>query len=325
MDRIEFAQSIERVLQAYEAGQEAELVAARERILELETEVAAAHQLLEQHGDITDRLQDDELRERLENLKSTHFDTRLREAGVILENRLRGLIGSKGHGETGSRLVDLAFAPNSGALKVSEVTSEQQGLHSLYRGAIQFIRNPPMHKLIEYPEQTAYALLTMIDALLVLLDEVTAPQRNPEEKDRKRHVKFTVDMLRQALATARDRKAAERVSQILDWALDKKLYLQSTGVNPSFGIREHTGKRMMTVKVDGSMYLSLAPDRFGHPGGREDLFESYQSLGLIQRFERLDEINDGRFSQRLLSELSDDEFWDFMVVINTYFDSPLAD
>lgn len=319
MDRSELTQSIERVLQAYEAAQEAELVAARQRILELETEVAAAHQLLEQREDIADRLQDDELRERLEDLKNARFDTRLREAGVILENRLRGLVGSKGQGLTGSKLVDVAFTPNSGVVQVSEIAGEQVGLQSLYRGAIQFIRNPPMHKLIEYPEQTAYTLLTMIDALLVLLDEVTAVEKSPKDKMAKSHVRFTVEMLREAIARAPNRRAAERFSRILDWSLSDNLYVPSTGVNPSFGIRGQTRKRMVTVKVNGSIYLCLLPERFAEPRDRQNLFAAYQSLGLIPSFEQLDEINDGRFSQRLLSELSDEEFETFMSVLDTYF------
>lgn len=325
MDRIELTQTIEHALQTYEAGQTAELRVARERILELETEIAAVHQVLEQQGDIMDRLQDDELRERLQDLKNARFDTRLREAGVILENRLRGMVGPNGHGQTGARLVDLAFAPNVGVLQVSDVTGEQVGLQSLYRGAIQFIRNPPMHKLIEYPEQTAYTLLTMIDALLVLLDEVTSVEQSPEEKTAKPHVRFTVDMLRETIATARNRQAAERFSRILDWTLFNKLYVQSTGVNPSFGISGRTGKRMVTVKVNGSAYLCLLPGRFATPADRQNLFEAYQSLGLIQRFEQLDEINDGRFSQRLLSELSDEEFDMFMEVLDTYFNPPASD
>ena len=41
----------------------------------------------------------------------------------------------------------------------------------LYRGAMQFIRNPPMHKLVEYKEETARLLLRLIDSLLQLLSE----------------------------------------------------------------------------------------------------------------------------------------------------------
>ena len=42
----------------------------------------------------------------------------------------------------------------------------------LYRGAMQFIRNPPMHKLIQYPESTVRLFLRLIDSLLRLLSEL---------------------------------------------------------------------------------------------------------------------------------------------------------
>lgn len=52
----------------------------------------------------------------------------------------------------------------------SSHVGEQQGVQFLYRGAMQFIRNPPMHKIIDYPESMAQQFLRLIDALMMLLD-----------------------------------------------------------------------------------------------------------------------------------------------------------
>jgi len=42
---------------------------------------------------------------------------------------------------------------------------------ALERGALQFIRNPPMHKLVEYTDETTVHLVRLIDSLLQLLSE----------------------------------------------------------------------------------------------------------------------------------------------------------
>ncbi|MBN1935729.1 MAG: hypothetical protein JW934_13760 [Anaerolineae bacterium] len=58
----------------------------------------------------------------------------------------------------------------------SSHSGEQDGVRVLYRGAMQFIRNPPMHKLIEYPENTARLLIRLVDSLLQLLSEAKLRQ-----------------------------------------------------------------------------------------------------------------------------------------------------
>ena len=101
----------------------------------------------------------------------------IREAGVVLEDRLRAM-GKAGSDLEGVRLVDALLTPGKGRLMFSRHTGEQDGVRMLYRGAMQFIRNPPMHKLIEYPEDTARLFIRLIDSLLQLLSE--AEQRQVE-------------------------------------------------------------------------------------------------------------------------------------------------
>jgi hypothetical protein len=60
-------------------------------------------------------------------------------------------------------------------LSFSSHPGEQEGVRMLYRGAMQFIRNPPMHRPIGYAEDTARLLIRLIDSLLRLLDEGKGP------------------------------------------------------------------------------------------------------------------------------------------------------
>lgn len=121
-------------------------------------------------------VRDSALRQRLSQLGSPPFDTLVREAGVVLEDRLRRVAGEKDTNLHGVALVDALLSPNKARVIFSENPGEQDGARMLYRGAMQFIRNPVMHRLIEYPEKEARIFIGVIDALLQLLSEV-APEK----------------------------------------------------------------------------------------------------------------------------------------------------
>jgi len=94
------------------------------------------------------------LQDRLDRIAAAPLDTIIREAGVVFEDRLRSVSGLS-RSMYGTRLVDAVFKPEEGKLIVSTHRGEQEGLQMLFRGAMQFIRNPPMHNLIDYHENTA--------------------------------------------------------------------------------------------------------------------------------------------------------------------------
>jgi hypothetical protein len=108
------------------------------------------------------------LKARIDRLTSAPLDTVIREAGVVFEHYLRNKVDPNS-GRYGVDLID--FALKSGdKLVFSSHGGEQQGIYYLFRGAMQFIRNPPMHKIIDYPESMAQQYLRLIDSLMILLD-----------------------------------------------------------------------------------------------------------------------------------------------------------
>jgi hypothetical protein len=113
---------------------------------------------------------DETLRSRLVPLGSSPLDTLIREAGVVLEDRLR-THARAGSTNFGKSLVDEVLNPRNGTLVFSSHEGEREGVYMLFRGAMQFIRNPPMHRLIEYHEDTAALFIRLIDSLLSLLAE----------------------------------------------------------------------------------------------------------------------------------------------------------
>jgi uncharacterized protein (TIGR02391 family) len=107
--------------------------------------------------------------ELLENQK--YYINAIRSAGLVLEVRLRKTIGGDGPEKfkEGVKLVDYALQKDSGRLIISEHPAEQEGVHMLFRGATQFVRNPPSHKKLQYTELEARQAVGLIDYLLSLL------------------------------------------------------------------------------------------------------------------------------------------------------------
>ena len=109
-----------------------------------------------------------DLRTRLARLSTAPLDTVIREAGVMFEHHLRNK-ADPNSSKHGVDLIDDALKPG-GKLVFSAHPGEQQGIQFLFRGAVQFIRNPPMHRIIDYPESMAQQFLRLIDSLMILLD-----------------------------------------------------------------------------------------------------------------------------------------------------------
>jgi hypothetical protein len=164
-----------QVLEEYEMAWQERLQEAENRANIAETEVKKLNEKLSRSNSVMSEITDDILKKRIGTLLKSPLDTMIREAGVILEDRLRekGEAGSDLHGVG---LVDALLVPGTEKLIFSTQKSEQEGVRFLYRGAMQFIRNPPMHKLREYREDNARLLIRLIDSLLQLLSQAELKQ-----------------------------------------------------------------------------------------------------------------------------------------------------
>jgi hypothetical protein len=105
------------------------------------------------------------------------FDTVLRDAGVVIESRIREATGLA-ENLIGEVLLAKAFATDSGELIFSSDKSEQKAVHNLFLGFFGFIRNSVNHRLVPtYTKERAAQVLGMADYLLFLLSQ--GQRRNP--------------------------------------------------------------------------------------------------------------------------------------------------
>jgi len=178
---------------------------------------------------IKTEINDHELRQRFSKLGSPHLDTLIREAGVVLEDRLRS---ASGHTTLyGVELVDAALGTGDKALKFSLHPGEQEGARMLYRGAMQFIRNPPMHKLADYPLETARVFIRLIDSLLLLLPKSPSTQATITHRGRKKwSEKDFFGHLQQNVESNK----VELVRELYDWST-------KTADNVAFGVGQRDG------------------------------------------------------------------------------------
>ncbi len=135
------------------------------RIAELERRLKIAER--NPHSLITD----DELRSRCLDLieRETHYDRAVREACVVLEDRVRKAIGA-GRDAYGTDLMNRAFNADRGPLRLSQQRSEQTGVMHLYAGMMGFFRNSAGHNLVDdYTQDDALRFVAFVDLLLSMV------------------------------------------------------------------------------------------------------------------------------------------------------------
>ena len=102
------------------------------------------------------------------------FDRVIREAAVVLEDRVRGAVG--GSERVGVPLMEFAFSAESPKLRLSKNKREQLGAMQLYVGVMAFFRNPAGHILNDdYTREDAVQFIAMVDLLLGLLGRAERP------------------------------------------------------------------------------------------------------------------------------------------------------
>ena len=127
-------------------------------------------QLRERCLDLFDKFREDGKHERL--------DSFITEATRILEDKMKHL--SKGPKDCfGPDLATHAFGGKSTLLRISDIPSEQEAAHLLYRGMFEFIRNPAHHHLMgELSPDRVLQLVGFIDYVLQLAEASEKPVKS---------------------------------------------------------------------------------------------------------------------------------------------------
>jgi hypothetical protein len=99
------------------------------------------------------------------------WDSAVRTAGVILEERLRDVGGITDHGRVGRDLVNDIFGNNGTLADEFSLGAERQGYRDLYAGIVGAFRNPYAHRLVDPIPDEGGALIVFINLLLRRLED----------------------------------------------------------------------------------------------------------------------------------------------------------
>ena len=102
----------------------------------------------------------------------TLWDSAVRTATVILENRLRTTGGVADPTKTGLVLVNTVFGKDGSLAARFTVDAEREGYRSLYAGIISVVRNRYGHRLMDPVPADGGAILVFIDLLLKMLEDL---------------------------------------------------------------------------------------------------------------------------------------------------------
>lgn len=130
---------------------------------------------------------DDELLRRCGHLlRIGAFDEAVRNAFVLLEERLRVAVNQEGI--TGTSLANFAFkADGPLAKQLSHNPSEREGLRELYSGAFKLFRNPTAHGVVGYDSVEGKSIIGLVNLLLKILaraSELPPPSFFPDNLEK---------------------------------------------------------------------------------------------------------------------------------------------
>jgi len=100
------------------------------------------------------------------------WDSAVRTAGVILEDRLRQVGGIRDAGRVGRDLVNDVFGQSGTLTSKFPSDSERLGYRDLFAGVVGALRNPYAHRLVDPSPEDGGAFMMFMNLLLKLLEDL---------------------------------------------------------------------------------------------------------------------------------------------------------
>jgi len=131
--------------------------------------------------------------------------------------------------------------------------------------------------------------------------------------------KWTVDKLKEAYGELADNELGHKLQKILKWAVDKKIFMETTNPIPAFGLQGKSKKRIVSFFSDGAVYCYLRMNCY--LGGTEERDKLVGKLKELQLFKPdLDPQPswDGRNLKKKLFDMTDEELDNLLDVFSIY-------
>jgi hypothetical protein len=100
------------------------------------------------------------------------WDSAVRTAGVILEERLHDVGAISDPSQVGRSLVNVIFGKTGTLASKFTVDAEREGYRELYSGIVGAFRNPSAHRLIDPSPEEGGAFIVFVNLLLKKLEDL---------------------------------------------------------------------------------------------------------------------------------------------------------
>lgn len=154
---------------------------------------------------------------------------------------------------------------------------------------------------------------------MVLVPRLVGQTQSSIDRKGRGNVKWTVDKLKTAYADLSEHELGPRLQKILDWAVDKKLFMVAIAMFPTFGLQGRSKDRIVSFFSSGDIYCVLNEKHY--PGGaeeRDELAGQLKELQLIDQGLDPQQVVSGRNLAKKLFELSDEELDNLLDVFSKY-------
>ena len=108
----------------------------------------------------------------------TLWDSAVRTAIVVLEERIRRVAGIGDPNRTGRDLVNDVFGDRGTMNDVFENKSERNGYRELYAGVVGVFRNRYAHRLVDPTPEDGGSLIIFVNLLLKMVDDLAEEQKS---------------------------------------------------------------------------------------------------------------------------------------------------
>lgn len=132
-------------------------------------------------------------------------------------------------------------------------------------------------------------------------------------------IAWSLDRLRTTFDEFPDEDLGKRLRKALDWAEERRFFMETKGKTPQFGLRGRGGKKIGSFNHNGTVYLFIAESQYiGDSADRDQLVSDLKQLQMLEENLDLESVVHGRNLARNIKELSEEQFDKFLEVFAKY-------
>jgi hypothetical protein len=150
--------------------------------------------------------------------------------------------------------------------------------------------------------------------VLLIPESMKETVRPPSKRVQK--TRWTAELLREQIDVVSKEKLRKRLSEILNFALEKNIFAESTSKGPQFSLSvQNTGGKVLAISFDGTLYAYFGLSevkKYPAEEVRRRFVNDLKRLNLLPANINPDEVKSGRILERRLDEFTDDEFTELL-------------